>query len=230
MSRSDWLKLLVLILLPINAWFGVLYYQKWRWSQMYGEWFRREDEVRGMLLKYLGERWGLREGVPLRLPPLKQVIGKFPPLGQGVPVLFIYISWCAEPEVWEPAVEEALKYDPSLHIALLHDFPTTSKNAQIVVDTERLPLARKLWERFTEQFKTDRISVLTSLEWGKVWGDMRVGTLAVVCDGRGIIRVIEPYPPLLFSAFWHVEVKDWRPKLRQAVKRALDKFYGKYEK
>jgi hypothetical protein len=26
--------------------------------------------------------------------------------------------------------------------------------------------------------------------------------------------------------FWHEEVKDWRPKLQQAVKRALEKFYG----
>ncbi|MFA0763315.1 MAG: hypothetical protein REDVDVYQ_001495, partial [Candidatus Fervidibacter sp.] len=145
----------------------------------------------------------------------------------GVPVLFLYISWCAEPEVWELAVEEALKTDPNLHIALLHDLPTTYKDGREIVDTKRLLLARQLWEKFTKRFETERISVLTSRDWWKVWGNMRSGTLAVVCDGQGIIRVVEPYPSLWFSAFWHEEVKDWRTKLQQAVKRALERFYGK---
>lgn len=127
----------------------------------------------------------------------------------------------------ELAVEEALRVDPTLHVALLYDLPITYKDNREVIDTERLPLARQLWEKFTKQFRTDRISVLTSRDWWKTWGNMRWGTLAVICDGQGIVRVIEPYPPLKFSAFWHEEVKDWRPKLQQAVKRALEKFYGK---
>jgi hypothetical protein len=41
------------------------------------------------------------------------------------------------------------------------------------------------------------------------------------------VIVIESYPQLKFSSEWHEEVKDWRPKLQQAVKRALERFYGK---
>jgi len=229
MSLRDWLKLVVLILLPINAWLCLFYYQKWLWVRMYFEGERREQLMDALRHQYFRERrWLVKEGHPLlRLPRLTQVLGKYPPLGQGVPVLFLYISWCAEPEVWELAIEEALKTDPSLHIALLHDLPTTFKDSKEIVDTKRLLLARQLWEKFTKQFETERISVLTSRDWWKVWGNMRSGTLAVVCDGRGIIRVVEPYPPLRFSAFWHEEVKDWRPKLRQAVKRALEKFFEK---
>ena len=230
MSRRDWLKLVVLILIPINAWLGLIYYQKrWRWVNMYLEGERREQETQTALLNYLRERrgWVIKEGLPLRFSSTVQLIGKYPPLGRGVPVLFLYISWCAEPEVWEPAVEEAVKTDPTLHIALLHDLPTTFKDGRQIIDTKRFPLARQLWEKFTKRFQTDRISVLVSEGWWKGWGNMRSGTLAVVCDGRGMIRVVEPYPPLRFSAFWHEEVKDWRPKLQQAVKRALEKFYGK---
>jgi len=229
MSRRDWLKLMVLILIPINAWLCVFYYQRWRWGRMYLEGERRDRETRIMELEYFRERhgWLIREGLPLRFPAIAQVIGKFPPIGRGVPMLFLYISWCAEPEVWELAVEEALRVDPTLHVALLYDLPTTYKDNREVIDTERLPLAKQLWEKFTKQFRTDRISVLTSRDWWKTWGNMRWRTLAVICDGQGIVRVIEPYPPLKFSAFWHEEVKDWRPKLQQAVKRALEKFYGK---
>jgi hypothetical protein len=229
MSWRDWLKLVVLILLPINAWLCLFYYQKWRWVRMYFEGERREQFMEALRHQYFRERrWLIKEGHPLlRLPPLTQVFGKYPPLGQGVPVLFLYISWCAEPDVWELAVEEALKTDPNLHIALLHDLPTTYKDGREIVDTKRLLLARQLWEKFTKRFETERISVLTSRDWWKVWGNMRSGTLAVVCDGQGIVQVIEPYPPLKFSAFWHEEVKDWRPKLQQAVKRALERFYGK---
>ncbi|MFA0781339.1 MAG: hypothetical protein RJAPGHWK_002867, partial [Candidatus Fervidibacter sp.] len=36
--------------------------------------------------------------------------------------------------------------------------------------------------------------------------------------------------PLKFSAFWHEEVKDWRTKLQQAVKRALERFFEKPSK
>ncbi|MFA0771156.1 MAG: hypothetical protein REDVDVYQ_001677, partial [Candidatus Fervidibacter sp.] len=118
---------MVLILIPINAWLCLFYYQKrWRWVRMYLEGVKRDQEIRAKELNYLRERsrWLIREGQPLRFPPLNQLIGKSPPLGQGVPVLFLYISWCAEPEVWELAVEEALKTDPNLHIALLHDLPT----------------------------------------------------------------------------------------------------------
>jgi len=233
MSWRDWLKLVVLILLPINAWLCLFYYQKrWRWVNMYLEGERREQATQTALLNYLRERrgWAIKEGLPLRFPPIVQVLGKYPPLGQGVPVLFLYISWCAEPEVWELAVEEALKTDPNLHIALLHDLPTTYKDGREIVDTKRLLLARQLWEKFTKRFETERISVLTSRDWWKAWGDMRSGTLAVVFDGQGIVQVIEPYPPLKFSAFWHEEVKDWRTKLRQAVKRALERFFEKPSK
>ena len=196
---------------------------------MYQEGKRREQMIQAMTWKYLSEKSGclLKEGKSLRFHPSVQIIGKYPPLGQGVPVLLLYISWCAEPEVWELAVEEALRVDPTLHVALLYDLPITYKDNREVIDTKRLPLARQLWEKFTKQFRTDRISVLTSRDWWKTWGNMRWGTLAVICDGQGIVRVIEPYPPLKFSAFWHEEVKDWRPKLQQAVKRALEKFYGK---
>jgi len=230
MSKRDWLKLAVLILLPINAWLCVFYYQKrWNWARMYVEGYRRDLEAENMRLNYLRERhgWLIKQGLPLRFPHIDQITGKFPPIGRGIPVLFLYISWCVEPEVWEPAVEEALQANPNLHIALLYDLPITFKNNKEVVDTKRLSLSKQLWEKFTKQFQTDRISILTSRDWWKAWGDMRSGTLAVVCDGQGIVRVIEPYPPLRFSAFWHEEVSDWRPKLHQAVKRALEKFFGK---
>ncbi|MEZ8218270.1 hypothetical protein B0813_001807 [Candidatus Fervidibacteria bacterium JGI MDM2 SSWTFF-3-K9] len=198
MSRRDWLKLVVLILIPINAWLCVFYYQKrWRWVRMYLEGAKRDQEIQTMQLNYLRERrgWSIREGLPLRFPAIAQVIGKFPPIGRGVPVLFLYISWCAEPEVWELAVEETLKTDPTLHIALLYDLPTTYKDGKLVIDTKRLPLARQLWEKFTKQFQTDRISVLTSWEWSKVLGAMRSGILAVVCDGGasfGLLSLIRP--------------------------------------
>jgi hypothetical protein len=41
------------------------------------------------------------------------------------------------------------------------------------------------------------------------------------------VRAVEPYPDLKLSPSWEEEVKDWRPKLHQAVKRALEKFFGK---
>ncbi|MEZ8218610.1 hypothetical protein B0813_002147 [Candidatus Fervidibacteria bacterium JGI MDM2 SSWTFF-3-K9] len=230
MSKRDWLKLVVLILLPINAWLCLFYYQKrWRWVRMYIEGHQREQETMAMKLEYLRKRqgWLIKEGLPLRFPHIDQVIGKFPPIGRGIPVLFLYISWCAEPEVWDLAVKEALQVNPTLHVALLHDLPTTYKDNREVIDTKRLPLARQLWEKFTKKFQTDRISVLTSRDWWKAWGNMEIGILAVICDGRGIVRAIEPYPPLGLSAYWHEEVKDWRPKLHQAVKNALEKFYGK---
>lgn len=227
MSRREWLKLLVLILIPVNAWLCLLYYQKWRWVKMYQEGELRDREIEVLRLKYFRERrWLIKEGQRfVKFPPIAQAIGKLPPVGQGVPILFLYISWCAEPEVWELAVEEALKAHPNLHIALLHDLPITFKDNKMLIDTKQLPLARKLWENLTKKFKTDRISVLTSLWWGSALGTMRAGILAIVCDEKGIIQIVEHYPPLRFSAYWKDEVADWRPKLQQAVKKVLDKFF-----
>jgi hypothetical protein len=92
MSRRDWLKLAVLILLPINAWLCVFYYQKrWNWARMYVEGYRRDLEAENMRLNYLRERhgWLIKQGLLLRFPHIDQIIGKFPPIGRGIPVLFL---------------------------------------------------------------------------------------------------------------------------------------------
>jgi len=216
MSRRDWIKILVLILLPINAWLFQFYYQRWRWILMYQEGEQRTEEIQNMIYDFFRERFGrsIKEGYPLRFPIITHVFGKYPPIGQGFPVLFLYIDWCCEVEVWDLAVQEALQADPKLFVVLLY---------QDGKEKERL--AKQMWEELTKQFKTDRLSVLVSPYWGKSWGTMRHGTLAVICDGQGIVRVIEPYPILKYSPFWHEEVADWRPKFQQAVKKVLNKFF-----
>ncbi len=60
-----------------------------------------------------------------------------------------------------------------------------------------------------------------------VFGSYDDGILLVLCDGNGVVRAIEPYPNLKRSPSLKDEVADWRPKLHQAVKKVLDKFFPK---
>ncbi len=55
----------------------------------------------------------------------------------------------------------------------------------------------------------------------------QLGILAFLCDGNGIVRAVEPYPPLKISPDWQEQVADWRPKLHQGIKKMLDKFFPK---
>ncbi len=224
MSFRDWLKVILLVLIPINAWLGVLFYQKWKWYRMWWEGLQREQEAMRLSVQYHQKRlFRLREGMVLQFPfpnvPIHRIVGSFPPIGRGVPVLLLNISWIAEYEVWEPAISEALKASPNLHIALLYSVEFSRRREE----GERLfRHAVDFWKKINNP----RVSLLASEDWYKVVGHTQ-GTLLILCDERGVIRKIEPYPDLKLSPYWSEEVADWRPKLHQAVKKVLDEFFPK---
>ncbi len=121
MSRSEWLTLVVLILLPVNAWLWVLYYlhqQRKEPNPMEGY-----GEYVAFRVSITKEKWGIKEVQKLVYPfPVKgqtTLFGVQPPVGRGYPALFINISWITEPEVFKPVVQEALGASPILHIVLL---------------------------------------------------------------------------------------------------------------
>ncbi len=209
----DWAKMIVLILLPINAWLLVFLYlnhQKAKYlEETHGEFLRMNEMV---VAKFLREKYSIRIGQQLRLPLSLPSVGLPPPLGKGYPVCFINISGLILPEVWEPAISEALKVSPYLYVVLLHS-----------VDGD-LPTIKKMFQRINNQ-RLSAIPIGLGVE--RTLGHYRGGILLILCDGSGVVRAVEPYPSLKVSPYMEEEVADWRPKLQQAVKRALEKFYGK---
>ncbi len=195
---------------------------------MWWEEQRREKEARRLQLLYFQQRrFGLKEGMVLRFPlpyiTVDRIVGVLPPVGRGVPVLFLNISWIAEHEVWEPAISEALKASPHLHIALLYSVDLRRPNPKDPKEGERLfKHAVEFWRKLS----SSRISLLASSDWYKVVGHTE-GILLILCDERGIIRKIEQYPELKFFPYWAEEVADWRQKLHRAVKKVLDEFFPK---
>jgi len=224
MTKKDWFKVIVLILAPVNAWLCVLYYLHW---QKRG---RVEPSVAiyrfntAVRVTHFAEKWGIKEGQRLVYPfPIGNTpslfLGVPPPIGQGRPVLFLNISRITSEEVWRPALQEALAFSPPLHIVLLFDTRENS-GEEFERDVKRL---REMLNRFPSR----RISAIAGDWIGTAFGGFLGGVLAFLCDGEGIVRAVQFYPDLKLSPSWEDEVKDWRPKLHQAVKRALEKFYSK---
>lgn len=219
MSRREWLTLVVLILLPVTTWLWVLYHlhqQRKEPNPMEG--FREYVAFRVSITK---EKWGIKEGQKLVYPfPVKSqttLFGVQLPVGRGYPVLFINIAGITDPEFFKPAVQEALGASPILHIVLLSyptGLPPYSEHKQ------------RLQEMLREFPHSHRISVLMG-RWVHMSFGAHFGILAFLCDGNGIVRAVEPYPPLELFPDWQRQVADWRPKLHQAIKKMLDKFFPK---
>lgn len=220
MSRGDWLKVVILVILPVNAWMGVLYYLHWQKRSAHHISLYRNDMA--AKISFIAEKWGIREGRRLVYPfPVGKTptvfFGVPPPVGQGRPVLFLNIpSWITSEEVWGPTFQEALRTSPSLHIVLLFDTEISGKEFEARI---------KGLKTMLQHFPSHRISVIAGDWIGTAFGGFLGGILAILCDGNGIVRAVEFYPELKFSPSWDEEVKDWRPKLHQAVKKVLDKFF-----
>jgi len=206
-----WAKVVVLVLLPINAWLFVFLYLNYQKAKYLGKAHYEliRDEAR--LRKFLQEKYGLRVGQRLLLPLSKPFIGLPPSVGQGYPICFINISGLILSEVWEPAIVEALKSSPYLYVVLLH--PSDGDVASV--------------KEIVQKVGDPRLSAVYSDLAYRGLGGYRGGVLLILCDGNGIVRAVEPYPPLKISPRWEEEVADWRPKLHQAVKKVLDKFFPK---
>lgn len=215
MSRWDKIKVVVLILLPINTWLGMFYYLQRQQQRAWREALEIPMRESVVVHQHYQERLGIKIGQSLRYPfpyPVT-LIGPHPPIGQGIPVLFVNISWIATSEVWRPAIKEARKISPYLHIVLLYYRPEGSQDLK--------PLLEML-----QDLADPRLSVVVGGDWMNLaFGTERNGTLLILCDGKGIVRAVEPYPQLKISPYWEEEVADWRRKLHQAVKRVLDKFF-----
>ncbi len=208
----EWAKVVVLILLPINAWLFVFLYlnhQKAKYLEAsHGE-LMFKDEIG--VSEFLREKYGIRVGQRLLLPLSKPFIGSPPSVGQGYPICFINISGLALPEIWEPAIVEALKSSPHLYVVLLH--PSDGDLASV--------------REMVQKIGNSRLSGVLLGPGERALGHYRGGVLLILCDGNGIVRAVEPYPPLKISPHLEEEVADWRPKLHQAVKKVLDKFFPK---
>ncbi|MCS7188060.1 MAG: hypothetical protein RMK89_14080, partial [Armatimonadota bacterium] len=85
---------------------------------------------------------------------------------------------------------------------------------------------QKLREMLKHFQNHHRLSILMG-EWVRRAFGGEFGIFAILCDGSGVVRIVEPYPELKISPHWGEEVADWRPKLHQAVKKVLDKFFPK---
>jgi len=223
MSKQEWLKVITLILVPINVWLFVLYrHQKQKETLFYPSLVRYESDSQ-VRMDYFAQKWGIEEGQRMLFPfPLKgfvTTLGKPTPFGQGIPILFLNSAWIAYPEVWEPTIKEILKV-PSLHLTLLF-----STGPYHVGGEQRLKQLREM----LKQFPSTRIAVIAGEQIDFAFGSSIGGILAILCDGKGIVRIVEPYPKLKLSPYWKEEVADWRPKLHQAVKKVLDSFFQKKE-
>jgi len=57
------------------------------------------------------------------------------PIGKGIPILFLNIATCADGEIWDLAIKEALKASHHLHVVLVHEmrrgFSKPSKNSGV---------------------------------------------------------------------------------------------------
>jgi len=128
-TKKDWLKVIVLILVPVNVWLGVLYYLHWqkRGRGELVETFRFNTVVR---VTHFAEKWGIKEGQQLVYPfPVGNTptlfLGVSPPVGQGRPVLFLNICRITSEEVWRPALQEALASSPFLRCRFFAFLPTS---------------------------------------------------------------------------------------------------------
>ena len=228
MSRKDLVKLIVLVLIPVNAWLIVLYFHHRSKSEVVYPSLTRYESDTKVRIAYFQEKWRIKEGQRLLYPfPFKGktfVFRQPPPVGQGEPVLFLNIGWIAYPEVWEPAIQEVLKSSSHIHVILLYNLTGI---AEAVEFQDRFRQQMQLIQHMLKHFPSQRISAIASEDLAIVFGLEIGGILAIICDGQGIVRVVEFYPPLKRSPKWSEEVADWRPKLHQAVKKALDKFFRK---
>jgi hypothetical protein len=240
MNSREIVKVVVLILIPLNTWLLVLWYVKKQQRELFLPSIARHQFNTEVRVRYFQEKLGLQPGKKLVYPfPAKgklTLVGKPPPIGQGYPVIFINIDWLTYPEVWEPAIKEAFQASPNLHIVLLHyftEFDFDPKLFKLLPDKtikhieRNLKYAEKAREKMWKHFRSHRLSIISGQWVRTAFGGQFGGILAFLCDGDGIVRVVEPYPPLKLSPRWSEEVSDWRPKLHQAVKRALEKFFGK---
>jgi len=230
------MKVTILILIPINAWLLVIWYIKKQQIEMFLPSIERHISNTEVRINYFQERLGLQPGKKLVYPfPAKlTLLGKVPPVGQGYPVLFINIDWLIFPEVWEPAIKTALQASPNLHIVLLHsltiDFdPVLLHSPQADIIKREWNYAKKQQRRMLEYFRSKRISILSG-EWIRTAFGGQFGILAFLCDSNGVVRAIEFYPSLKISSKWSEEIADWRPKLHQAVKKVLDKFFAQRQR
>jgi len=216
----DWLKLIVLILLPVNAWLAMTVYLRWQKQKFLEESRQRELTGKEAVHRFLREEiLGLKEGHRLRYPfPYPaQLLGPLPPIGQGIAVLLLNLSTRADKEIWDSAIKEALEVSPSLHILLLYERRQGSEKPSEIQELLR-------------EFPSSRLSAVIGERWVReVFGQgfLGGGILLVLCDGQGVIRVIVPYPEWKEFKTWEEEIAYWRPKLHQTVKRALEKFFGK---
>jgi len=224
MFRWGWVKVIALISLPINAWLGVFYYLHWQRKKAF-MFYRSEayfKEVTALRLRHVHDIIAIKEGQRLNYPfPYRSVLlGTYPPLNRGSPVLFLNISWIAKHEIWEQIITDILNTSPDLYLVLMYYPETEIKEGRVVLNLSPL---YELMRRFNHP----RLSAVAG-EWVfTLFGNHVQGTLLILCDGNGTIRAIEPYPQLKISPYWEEEVADWRPKLHQAIKKVLDKFFPK---
>lgn len=227
MSKKDWIKIVILLLIPINTWLFILYRLQYSKMIIFYPSFEQYEFDSKILINYFREKWRIKEGERIQFPFLMKeeifMLGKSPPLEQGVPVLFLNIGWIAYPEVWEPTIHEVLK-KPSLHLVLLYNLRSTSGSDRSQKEIQK---ELNLLEKMLEQFSSPRISAIAGERLSMAFGLEIGGILAILCNGQGIVEAVEFYPPLNRSPRWSDEVADWRPKLHQAVKRVLDKFFPK---
>jgi len=221
MRGWDWLKVIILILLPINAWLAVhfyLYHQKQRALSL-RESLKAELSEEARVRQIIHNWFGFKEGQLIRYPfhPSALVFGSHPPVGRGIPILFLNISTRADREIWDLAIKEALNASRYLHVALVHEigFSKPSKIQELMKGFNNPRLCALVGERWVRQL------------FGQGFLEGEKAILLILCDGQGIIRAIVPYPERKEFKTWEEQVAYWRPKLHQAVKNALEKFYGK---
>jgi hypothetical protein len=214
----DWLKLIVLILLPVNAWLATTVYLRWQKQKFLEESRRREFTGKEAVHRFLREEiLGLKEGHRLRYPfPYpSQLLGPPPPIGQGIAVLLLNLSTRADKEIWDSAIKEALEASSSLHILLLYERRQGSEKLSKIQELLR-------------EFPSSRLSAVIGERWVReVFGQgfLGGGVLLVLCDGQGVIRVIVPYPERKEFKTWEDESAYWRTKLHKAVKKVVDEFF-----
>lgn len=223
MSRQDWFKVVMLVLLPINVWLGVFYYLHWKKQKDLWDVLQRQGEEM-TLVHYFQEKHRFKVGEKLVFPKYpSKFIGNPPPLGQGYPVLYIRIVNPLMKEVWEPIIKEALNASPYLYVTLIdHSLMYLPHRREVEFDKSILELVREI--------KNPRLSVWVGSSWvfNLFGAGYKGGTLLILCDGKGIIRAIEPFPKLKISPYLHEEIKDWKPKLYQTVKKVLNKFFSEH--